>query len=386
MKINVGVVFGGRSVEHEVSIISAQQVIKGLDKDKYYPVPIYISKEGAFYTGDSLREVTHFKDIKKLLAECSRVIFAKDENNNRVNLIKYPLSFLPKKLATVDVMFPVLHGSHGEDGKIQGLFETLDVPYVGCNVLSSAITMDKIMTKKVLETHGIPVVDSVWFYSRRCATDLDSVIKEIENKLRYPVIIKPADVGSSIGIGKAANVEELKDALDLARCFSDKILVEKMLVGFREINCSVLGDQSEAKASVCEEPITGNDILTYQDKYMSGGSKGMSGARRIIPAEIPAELAANIKSMSMEAFSILGCCGVIRIDFLLADNKIYINEVNTIPGSLAFYLWSEIGITFDQLLEELILLGLKRAREKRNIIFTQDSNLLASQGIKGIKK
>ena len=392
MKINVGVFFGGRSVEHEVSVISALQAIASINKEKYDVIPVYIAKSGVWYTGDALLDIENFKDINKLLLEVKKLMIEND--GNKKIMVKYPLSrFGNNILGSLDVAFPIIHGTNGEDGTLQGYFESIDLPYVGCDVLSSALGMDKVFAKKLLKDDGIPVVDCVWFYSTDWLKDKENLIAKIEAEIKYPLIVKPANTGSSVGVKKVDNRLELEDAVDLARSFSNKIMAEVMVVNLREINCAVLGDYEHAEASVCEEPISGKDILTYQDKYMSNGakesgSKGMSGASRQIPALLSEEMTKEIQKLALDSFRTLGCAGVSRIDFLVDKDtdKVYVNELNTIPGSLAFYLWEASGKKYSQLTEDLIKLALKKDREKQALMFTFDSNILAMQGgVKGSK-
>jgi len=395
MKIKVGVFFGGRSVEHEVSVISALQAIDNIDKDKYSIIPVYIAKSGVWYTGDALLDIDNFKDIDKLISN-SKKLMIENDGSERI-MVKYPLSKFAKNiLGSLDVAFPIIHGTNGEDGTLQGYFESIDLPYVGCDVLSSAVGMDKVFAKKLLKDAGIPVVDCVWFYSTDWLKDKENIITKIEAEIKYPLIVKPATTGSSVGVKKVENRFELEDAVDLARTFSKKIMAEVMVVNLREINCAVLGDYEKAEASVCEEPLGSKDVLTYQDKYMSSGSKvvgskGMSGASRQIPALISGEMSEEIQKLALDSFRTLGCAGVSRVDFLVDrdTNKVYVNELNTIPGSLAFYLFEATSKKYSQLTEDLIKLAFKKDREKQALMFTFDSNILAMQGgtkgSKGIK-
>lgn len=388
MKIKVGVFFGGISVEHEVSIISALQAIHSMDKEKYDIIPVYITKEGLWYTGEDLLDIENFKNINKLLSTCKKISIV--NNLKEKVIIKYPLTTFGKNILNeIDVAFPVVHGTNCEDGSLQGYFETVGIPYVGCDVLSSAVGMDKIIAKKVLKESGVPVINYVDFYSCEWLKDSSKIIERIENTLKYPVIIKPANTGSSVGIKKASNREELEDAVEYSRGFSPRILVEDMVVEIREINCSVLGDYENAEASVCEEPITSSDILTYQDKYLNNGTKGMSGATRKLPAELSKDMSDEIRTLAVKTFNTLGCSGVSRVDFIIdrSTNKVYVNEINTIPGSLAFYLWEATGKPYKKLIDDLINLSLKRDREKKQLTFTYETNILAMQnGTKGIKK
>lgn len=388
MKIRVGVFFGGRSVEHEVAIISALQTIHAIDQDKYQVIPVYISKQGIWYTGDLLLDVDNYRDLDGLLAKCKKILVS--HNTGEHTVFNYPQGMFRKNiLEQIDVAFPVMHGAHGEDGCLQGFFELMGIPYVGPNVLASAVGMDKIMLKAVLRDAGLPVVNDSWFYAKEWLNHREEIIGKLEKELGYPMIVKPADLGSSVGITKAAGREELEDAVELARHFSQRILVEEMIVDLREINCAVLGDHEETEVSVCEEPVSSSDILSYQDKYLSGGSsKGMSGTRRRIPADIPEKMTHTIQEMARKAFVTLNLAGVCRIDFLVdaKNGRVYVNEPNTIPGSLAFYLWEPVGKTFTQLTTDLIDIALKGHREKENLVFSYESNILAVRGSKGIKK
>lgn len=386
MKVRVGVFFGGRSVEHEVSVLSALQAIDAVDKEKYEVVPVYIAKTGLFYSGAALLDVNNYKDTAKLLADCRQIGIV--NNANETVVVRYPLSrFSSNVVTTLDVAMPVLHGTNGEDGSMQGFFESVGLPYTGCDVLSSALGMDKIATKCVLLQAGLPVVKYAWFYALDWLKDQQAAIAKVEAAVPYPVIVKPADVGSSVGIKKAANRAEMEEAVELARNFSAKILIEELVVNMREINCSVLGDTDEAQPSVCEEPVGSAEILSYQDKYLNKGGKGMSGAKRRVPADISPERTAEIQRYAVEAFRAIGCAGVVRIDFMIdqAADKVYVNELNTIPGSLSFYLWEATGVKFTALVDRLISLALKRKRERGTIMFSYDANIFALKGTGGFK-
>lgn len=385
-KIRVGVFYGGRSVEHEVSVISALQVMHALDRSKYEVIPIYMSKKEMWYTGQPLLEINSYQDMETLLARCERVVIANSVGEKQ--LLKYPPGLWGKKVVgSIDVAFPVIHGTNGEDGTLQGFLESIDIPYVGSNVTASALGMDKIMTKKVLAGFGLPVLDFHWFYAKEWLVKSDEVMDEIEKRFSYPLIVKPANLGSSIGVSRADNRQELYQAVDLAARFAPRILVEEMITKVREINCSVLGDYEKVTPSVLEEPVSSQEILTYQDKYLSGGLKGMGGAQRRLPAELSEEKTALIKRLACETFLALGCSGVARVDFLLDEEKdlVYVNEINTIPGSLSFYLWEAAGLSFQELLDELIRLAFKAYREKNELVFSYEANVLALKGPKGVK-
>ncbi len=391
MKTNVAVFFGGRSVEHEISVISALQAINAFDKEKYNIIPISISKQGRLYTGDNLLDIRNYRDMKKVIEDAEEV-FMRPEYGD-YNLYKVNTGMFSKRnpvVAELHVVIPVLHGTNGEDGIFEGLLETIGIPFAGCNTLSSANGMDKITMKMILRECGVPVVDYVWFTDRQWLSSKDDIISKVESKLGYPVIVKPANLGSSVGIGKASNREELMEKVDNAEKFSQRIIVEHMIEQLKEINCSVLGDADEHESSVCEEPIKTGDFLSYEDKYM-GGSKttaGMQASEKRIPADLPEAVSEKIRCMAGETFRVLSCHGVSRVDVMVdeKDNSIYVNEINTIPGSLSFYLWEASGISFTQLMDRLVQLALKRKRAIDRKTFTYDHNIFSlGGGVKGAK-
>lgn len=388
--IHIGVFFGGPSVEHEVSIITAQQAIAQLTKmPKYQVVPIYISKDNKWYTGAHLTDIERFKDLADVVKNATQIQIIKGDRS--AMLIASPnkksRGFKPLPM---DIAFPIIHGTGGEDGTLQGFLEHLDIPYIGCGVLAASLTMDKIASKLFLQSSDIRVVEGEWFYGHHWLNYQKDILDDLEHKIGYPMIIKPADVGSSVGIKSAKNRTELVTAIDEARLYSTRVLVEKMLTKMREINISVIGDSEKIRLSVCEEPITQSDFLTYEDKYMNQGNstKGMSAAKRQIPANIPTALKHQIEKMAAEAFIALDCAGVTRIDFMVDEETQlpYINEFNTIPGSLSFYLWDATGVSFIQLLEELIEASYRTHRRKKALIRTNHLNLLSATDLKGIKK
>ena len=391
MKTNVAVFFGGRSVEHEISVISALQAIHAFNVERYNIVPIYISKQGRWYTGNDLLDIRNYKDMKGLTSKCTEV-FMRPEYGD-YNLYKAETSMFSKRntvVAELHVVIPVLHGTNGEDGIFEGLLETIGIPFAGCNTLSSANGMDKITMKMILKECDIPVVDYVWFTDRQWFNEREQLIAKIEEKIGYPVIVKPANLGSSVGIGKASNREELIEKVNHAEKFSQRIIVEDMIEQLQEINCSVLGDADEHESSVCEEPIKTGDILSYEDKYMGGSksAKGMQASEKRIPADLPVEISEKIRHMAGETFRVLSCHGVSRIDVMIdrKDNSIYVNEINTIPGSLSFYLWEATGISFEKLMDRLVELAFKRKRLTDQKTFTYDQNIFSlGGGVKGAK-
>lgn len=383
MKTNIGVFFGGRSTEHEISVISANQAMHAIDRDKYNITPIYISKDGKWYTGEALFDVANYRNTEELLKKCEEVYMRPVFGNRNIYKSKKPM-FGNGVVASLDVAIPVLHGSNGEDGTFEGILEAIGIPFAGCDVLSSANGMDKITMKMILASNGIPVVDYVWFTDKEWFSKHDELIAKIESTLGYPVIVKPANLGSSVGIGRAADRQKLEECVEDAARYSSRIIVEHMVDNLKEINCSVLGDCDDYRTSVCEEPIKSGEILSYEDKYMGGtkGAKGMQASQKRIPAELPDKMSEEIRFLAGETFRVLSCHGVSRVDVIVdADtDKIYVNEINTIPGSLSFYLWEATGITFSQLMDKLVELALKRNRERANKTVTYSRNIFSLGG------
>lgn len=399
MKIKIGVIFGGKSVEHEISVITANQGINAIDTKKYEIVPLYISKNGLMYTGELLLDLENYKDLDKLIGKSIRVNLIND--GNKINVVRYPASkFKNNIINTIDVAFPCMHGTNGEDGTIQGYLEMLGIPYVGCDILSSAVGMDKITMRRILKEAGLPSLDYTAFYSLDYVKDEEKIIKDIEEKLNYPVIVKAGNLGSSVGIKKAKDTASLKEAIEFAMQYSDRIMVEKAIQNLKEVNCSIIGDMIEAKASVCEEPFGSDEILSYSDKYMSGGktkggkvtggskNSGMASLDRKIPADISEDMTKRIQDLAVKTFKHLGCSGVSRIDFMIDKDtdELYINEINTLPGALSFYLWEATDKSFTAEVDELIELAFKRQRERDSRVYSYSENILAMPRGKKLNK
>lgn len=384
MKTTLGVFFGGRSTEHEISVISANQAIAACNPEKYDIIPIYISKDGRWFTGRELLTLSAYKNIDALLKHCTEVYMRPVYDDFNLYTAKRKL-FGSDIFAHLDIALPVLHGTNVEDGRFEGVLETIGIPYAGCDTLASANGMDKITMKMILQSAGVPVVDYLWFTDKEWNSEPEKVADRIEHTLGYPVIVKPANLGSSIGIGTAHDRARLTEKINEASRFSNRIIVEHMVEQIREINCSVLGDADEYETSVLEEPIKAEEILSYGDKYMGGG---MHAAQKRIPAQLPDDLAAKCKHLAGETFRVLGCHGVSRVDLIIdeAVNKVYVNEINTIPGSLSYYLWEAAGLSFEHLIDRLVKLALKRERNRQNKTLSFSQNIFAmSGGIKGAK-
>ncbi|UQZ88076.1 D-alanine--D-alanine ligase [Deltaproteobacteria bacterium Smac51] len=391
MGVRIGVFFGGKTVEHEVSIISGIQAINSFSGD-YDITPVYITREGDMYSGPDMARVEEYRDVKALLAKSQRVICV--NNGGRFLLQKYPGKFWGNPVyKEIDVAFPIVHGTNVEDGALQGFFKTLSIPFVGPDVAASAVGMDKYFMKTILKDNGIPVLDCRRVFVKSYFRETDKIISGIEAAYKYPMIVKPLNLGSSIGIKKAFDSAGLREAFEYAFQYTNIALVEEAVSNLKEINCAVLGDLENAEASECEEPINTDLILSYEDKYISGdksGSKGMSGAKRKLPADISPELREEVRELAVRTFQALDCNGVSRIDFLMdtVSEQVWVNEINTIPGSLSFYLWEPLGLSYSKLLERLVELALKRERENADISYSFETNILANytgSGAKGLK-
>ena len=405
MKLNVAVVFGGKSTEHEVSIISALQAIENIDKEKYNVVPIYMDKKGDFYysSDDILIDSKNYKNINSLISKCKNICFIKIKNHTYIRDVN-PIIFGDKTNILIDVAFPIVHGTNVEDGNLQGYFHTLNLPVVGPDTLSAALSMDKYVMKEYCKAIGVPVIDAIRLDKIDFKNEND-IVNKVEEKFDYPVIVKPVNLGSSIGISKAKDRDALIKAFELAFSFADIVLVEKAIVNMREINCAILGDKFECETSALEEPFGNDDILSFADKYMGGG-KGMKGVKvgakantvgdsptsmkvgaksgmaslsRKVPADIDEKMASEIRDYAKKIFKYLGCSGVSRIDFIIDkdNNKIYANEINPIPGSLSFYLFKPIGVEYKTLIDRLIKIAVDNYKDAERLNFSFDNNLLS---------
>lgn len=376
--INVAVLIGGRSVEHEVAVITAMQMIENLDKTKYQVYPIYINNQGQWLAGQDLG---NFETYKKKDFDNTKEVFLKPSFGDKTlyTLEEKTISGglfgkdqVVKSLeayAKIDVALLGLHGTNGEDGSIQGLLETVGIPYTGANVLASAVGMDKVLMKDVYKKYDLPLVEYQWFYRDLWEADQDKVLADLET-IGYPLIVKPSNLGSSIGISVAENREGLVEAINIAKEYDKKIIVERAITNLREINCAVLGYEDDLETSVLEEPIGWESFQTFENKYNKDG-----GTDRQIPAQVKAEVEEEIKTLAKEAFRVINCSGTARIDFLLEDeDKVYINEINTLPGSSAQHLWDYKGLSFSDLLDRLIDIALEEYQdnEANMVVFESD--------------
>lgn len=399
MKIKVGVIFGGETVEHEVSIISAIQAMNKMDEEKYEIVPIYITKDREWYTGDMLKDIDVYQDLN-LIKKYSKNVVLYFKNGSYVLQSKGLFKNVVKE---IDIAFPIVHGTNVEDGVLQGYLQTIGIPYVGPNVYGAVAGQDKAIMKDIWKSLDIPMTKYVWFYDVDFRQTPEDVIKKVET-LKYPVIVKPATTGSSVGISVCENREKLKEAIDEAIQYDNKIVVEEVVENLKEVNIAVMGNYEHQKVSVIEEVLSSNKFLTYTDKYIGGGkgklkggakapvksSKGMASASRKLPADLSEKTRKEVEDIAVRAFKGLGSAGNSRIDFLIDEktNKVYINEINSIPGSLAFYLWDAKDINFTQVLDDMINIGIKEYKKRLSKTHSFESNILAgfaANGVKGAK-
>ena len=400
-KMKLAVIFGSRSCEHDVSIISALQLMDAANPDDYEIIPVYISREGLWYTGEALRKIETFRSFNPMGKGVVRVI--PDLTANSGDLWEWPpkksglFAALPAPVAHIDCAVPVLHGMNGEDGTVSGLLELANIPYTSSGVLGSAVGMDKIALKYLFRGAGLPIVDFLWFTREGLEADAESVYVRVEEELRYPVFVKPATLGSSIGISRAENRQELVDACDLAAKYDRRILVETAVERPTEVNCAAIGFGDSVRVSACEMPVPSDPghFLSFYEKYLrnaaskDGESRGMKSLSRVLPAPLGDALTERIEEMTKRVFRLLDCKGIVRVDFILDENDVlYVNEPNTIPGSMAFYLWKASGLPFPELIDEMVKNAMSAHADKNRNVYAYDANILdrVVSGAKGAKR
>ncbi len=388
MKKNVAVVFGSRSVEHDVSIVTGLQLIENIDTEKYNVVPVYIARDGEWYTGEKLKDIAFVREFEKNVKDATRVYLPPVPGTK--GLMTYPavgglFGKGKQDCIPVEVFILALHGMHGEDGTIQGLLELANIPYTSAGVVGSAAGMDKYVMKCAFKGAGVPVVEGVVFCRDEWENDADAVITSLEGEIGYPMFIKPANLGSSIGINRADDREKLTYAIEVASSYDHRIIAEHAIVDNIEINCSCMGFEGDVTPSVCEQPISWGDLLGFDAKYLKSGqsSEGMASLNRMIPAPISDELTKQTQELTVKIFKMLDCKGVVRIDFIYdtKNEKLYANEINTIPGSLAFYLWEPLGISYTELIDKLIEFAERAHGEKERSNYAFESDILKKSGL-----
>ncbi len=397
MKIKVGVIFGGETVEHEVSIISAVQAMAKMDQEKYEIIPIYITKDNEWYTGEMLKDIEYYKDLDLLKKYAKNVVLYRKNGE----FVLQSKGLMKSTVKTLDIAFPIVHGTNVEDGILQGYLQTIGIPFVGPDTYAAVVGQDKVYMKCIFENANLPMAKFLWFYDEEYRADAESVMKKVE-KLGYPVIVKPALTGSSVGIQIVRQQEQLQEAIEEAIQYDHKIIIEELIENLKEVNISILGNSSQQEVSVIEEVLPSKDFLTYEDKYIGNGkgkmgakqpmksSKGMLSASRKIPADLTKKMKQEIEEVAVKAFQSLGSSGCCRIDFLIDEKnkKIYINEINSIPGSLAFYLWEAKGVSYTSLLDEMITIAIKEYKKRNSKTHSFDTNILSGfthGSLKGMK-
>ncbi len=393
MKIKIGVIYGGETVEHEVSVISALQAMNNLNEDKYDIVPIYISKDRIWYTGHMLRDIEFYKEFENEKKYATKVVLYK---KGKTFLLQRTTGLFRKDITDLDVILPVVHGNNVEDGSLAGLLDSIGIPYVGSHVLGGALGQDKVVMKQVMESVNLPIVPYTWFYDSEYLDNKENILKEIK-KIGYPAIVKPATLGSSIGIEVAKNEKDIESKIEDAMEYDTKIVVEKVIENLTEVNASVLGNYEYQKVSPLEEVMGEDEILSFADKYLGNAkskgtaSKGMASTSRIVPARISEKLTKEIQDTAKQVFKVLNLSGVCRVDFLIdnKENKFYVNEPNTCPGSLSFYLWKEAGMKYSELLDEMVSIAIKEYKHKNQKTMSFKSSIFdgfnGSKGLKGMK-
>ena len=391
-KIQLGVMYGSRSCEHEVSVISALQLMQAVDREKYDVIPVYISMHGVWFTGEPLRQMSTYTPFREDQKGLVRVTLDMTPGSGALLTLEQGKGLLGggtklRVVARLECIIPVFHGMHGEDGTLQGLLEMANLPYASPGVAGSAVGMDKIIMKRHFQGAGFPVLPGIWFSRQEWKDNRDVVLDRIEKEIGYPVYAKPANLGSSIGVSRAENREELAEALELAFVYDRRVLLEQGLTNPIELNCSVVGFDTEIKASVLEMPVTSGALLSFANKYLQGGggSKGMASLARVVPAPIEDSLRDQLQTLSKDIFRELDLKGVVRIDYMydVESEKLYVTEVNTIPGSMAYYLWEKSGMNYTALIDEMVRCALKAHQEKNDNNYAFASDILKNVQLGG---
>lgn len=396
MKKNVAVTFGGKTCEHDVSIITGHQILENADSTKYNMIPIYITRDGKWYTGEKLWDMEFYKAFDPKAV--TQVYLEPTDGDHAL----YPCvtrgglfgGGARKPVATLDVVIPAMHGMNGEDGTLQGLFELNNIPYASAGVMGSSVGMDKIAMRLLFQGAGFPVLESCHTDRNRFQTQREAVLDDIEGKVPYPMFVKPANLGSSIGISKATDRASLAQALEVAFHYDRRVLVERG-IDCVEINCSAMGFGEDVEVGLCEQPVTWEQFLTFDEKYLrgvkGGKSQGMKSLSRLVPAPLEETMTARIQQLTQDIFRVLDCRGVVRIDYMIekATGDLYVNEINTLPGSFAFYLWEPKGVSFKDLIDRIIASAEQAHAAKNANVYAFDSSILdqfkAGGGVKGGK-
>ena len=386
-KPTVVVAFGGVSPEHEVSVLTGMQALSALEDSEYHTIPLYISKSGRWFTGESLRKLENYENLSTLISNATPCAFTHREDGTPILKTMNKGLFARSKEHPVYAVLASFHGSGGENGSFQGVCETYNIPYTGSGVMASSIGMDKVTSKKLCKSAGIPVVEGIDFTESQWIENRADILKQAD-ALGNAAIVKPVHLGSSIGVEVVKSEEQTVTAVETAFRYDDHLLIEKAISPLMEINCSVMGTSDDCRASVCERPMGREELLSFADKYQSDdAAKGMVSADRVIPADIDDELAVSIQETATRVFKLINGSGLARLDFLVNSdtNEYFFNEINTIPGSFSFYLWKESDINFTQLLTELIQIAIDQHQKKNGRVQSYETNLLSQKAVKGMK-
>jgi len=373
---NIGVFFGGKNPEHDISIFTGQMIISGLKALGFNVIPVYIDKSGVWFIGKKLGDLKIFREGK--INKYSHLSGWNLDNEIHGKMVFYKKGLFKAKLI-IDIAFPALHGQNGEDGTIQGMFEMFNIPYVGCDVYSSAISMDKVFTKLIYKANGISTTDFLFFNDSDWRKSKESLIKKIEKEFPYPLFVKPARLGSSIAISKVKTKKELEDALEVAFHYDSKVIVEKAVSNLKDLTCCLIGND-EPLVSLIMESIYDKDFVSYEDKYIEGGGTQLekSDKKVVIPALLDKKTTKEIQEMAKQIYKLIGCSGIARVDFLYDSKakKYFANEINTLPGILYKHLWQRSGIELDELLKKLVNYAIERYKEKEKYTHTFESDVL----------
>ncbi len=385
---NIGVIFGGVTCEHDVSIVTGLQLIENINRKKYNLYPIYIHTDGEWYVDDKLLDAKIYENFDSYKSALVKGYIPPNKNGI---IMQGKGMFAKESFIKLDVVIPAMHGMNGEDGSLQGLLELANIPYTSSGVLGASVGMDKILMKKIFQANLIPVLPYTFFLRGEWEKSREIVLAKLEAVLKYPMFVKPSNLGSSIGISKAIDRDSLIHAIDVAISYDERIIVEEGVEDLKEINCSALGRGDEVRVSVCEQPVSWKEFLTFDEKYLrngkSGGnvahggakqSSGMQNMTRKVPAEITEEQTKEVKRLTAEAFKALNSKGVVRVDFIIdnTSGKVYVNEINTIPGSFAFYLWDYEGLKYPELIDQIIKIAEAEHVEKNRNNYTYKSNII----------
>lgn len=382
MKLNVGVIFGGKSLEHELSIITAIQAMNNIDTDKYDITPIFITKDNRWYMGGALRYIDTFKDLDLLKRYTKEVRLV----NKDGRYVLESIGFIKREVNEIHLVLPIMHGAIGEDGSIQGYLNLIGVPYVGSNIFSTSVSQDKAFVKQILMANNIPVVPFVWFGERFYRNKKSELFKQINN-LSMPLILKPATLGSSIGVEVISQKEEIDSAIERSFSLDTKIIIEEKLDDVIEYNCSVLLTPDGNIVSDIEEIVTNNDIRSYGDKFVYEDTDE-SSIKRCLPANISDKLKKDIEMYSLSVFKILNMRGTARIEFLYSkkDGRLYVNEVNSIPFCFAHHLWESRHISYKELLNILLKDAIDNEVKLQNMTLVIENDIISKMTNRTIKE